>query len=319
MIRSPFVVVSVWLAVAAVAAPTAVRAAGWDGDQVAAPIALLPLVLPVAVVVLAVALLARQWPAAVLAALLLAAQVAWLAPRAVAEPAPAAGGRRLRVMAVNLLHGQADPAALVAAVKARRPDLLAASELTPRAAEALDRAGLAALLPYRAIHPDGGAAGTGLYARLPLRGASADGGGPMSFASPVASVGLGSEVVTVRAVHAQPPVADPTSWRRDLDLLRAAVAERPGPLVVMGDFNATADHARFRAILAAGVRDAHDARGRGLAGTWPVGRAYPPLVAIDHVLVSHELAVVAADAWRLPGSDHMAIAADLALRVPDVP
>jgi endonuclease/exonuclease/phosphatase (EEP) superfamily protein YafD len=125
--RSPFVVVSVWLAVAAVAAPTAVRAAGWDGDQVAAPIALLPLVLPVAVVV---ALLARQWPTAVLAALLLAAQVAWLAPRAVAEPAPAAGGRRLRVMAVNLLHGQADPAALVAAVKARRPDLLAASELT---------------------------------------------------------------------------------------------------------------------------------------------------------------------------------------------
>src|SRR5688500_17727825 len=104
----PLLAVLAWLSVAAVAVPTAVRLSGWEGDAVAAPIALFPFVVPVAVAVLVVALAARQWPAAVLAAVLLAAQVAWLAPRAMAEPVQAADGRRLRVMAVNLAHGFAD-------------------------------------------------------------------------------------------------------------------------------------------------------------------------------------------------------------------
>ena len=52
-------------------------------------------------------------------------------------------------------------------------------------------------------------------------------------------------------------------------------------------------------------------------GTWPAGRPFPPLVTIDHVLVSDELAVVGDATLRLPGSDHLAVTADLALRVSD--
>ena len=153
-------------------------------------------------------------------------------------------------MAVNLAHGDADTAALVAAVETRRPDLLAVSELTFRAEDALDAAGLAELLPHRTLHPD--RAGTGLYSRLPLRDAVADAGGPMRFASPQAGVGFGDQVVTVRAVHAHPPTGDLSRWRGDLEQLRAVVtALALGPLVIAGDFNATVDHAGFRAIPAA--------------------------------------------------------------------
>jgi endonuclease/exonuclease/phosphatase (EEP) superfamily protein YafD len=319
--RQPFQVrvaagVLAWLALAAVAAAVVTRAGGWEvgGAEGAAVLALLPLALPVTVVAGAVALAARVLPAVVAAVLLVAVQLTWLVPRAVAGQPPG-DGTRLIVMAANLQHGLADPAAVVRAVAVERPDVLALSELTPGAVAALDRAGLAALLPHRVLRAERGAGGTGLYATSPLTGEP--GPAPTTFNNPRATVRLAGRAVTLQAVHASPPFR-PGAWRRDLALLREATAEAAaaGPAVVLGDFNATADHAGFRAILAAGVRDAHDAAGRGLVGTWPADRRFPPLVAIDHVLVSEHFAVAGVGELALPGSDHLAVVADLVLRLP---
>ena len=52
--------------------------------------------------------------------------------------------------------------------------------------------------------------------------------------------------------------------------------------MVAGDLNGDRDHAAVRDLLDAGLRDAHDERGRGLARTWP---AAFPLLHLDHVLV----------------------------------
>lgn len=75
----------------------------------------------------------------------------------------------MKVMTVNLLFGTADPAALVALIKAEHPDVLVLVELTPAAIAALDRAGLRGELPYQVLRPFDRAAGTGIYARVPLR------------------------------------------------------------------------------------------------------------------------------------------------------
>lgn len=99
--------------------------------------------------------------AGLLAPLLLAAL---LVPRAVAD-GPVIGVP-VRVGSANLYYGQTDPAAVVEF--ARGLDVLSVQELTPEAVEALDAAGLAGVLPHRALTPGPGATGTGLYARRPL-------------------------------------------------------------------------------------------------------------------------------------------------------
>ena len=85
-------------------------------------------------------------------------------------------------------------------------------------------------------------------------------------------------------------------------------------MVVAGDLNADRDHALFRRLLATGLQDAHDVRGRGLARTWP---ASFPILHLDHVLVRDgagtRLVVLKVDEADLPGSDHKAVVADLAV------
>jgi endonuclease/exonuclease/phosphatase family metal-dependent hydrolase len=85
-------------------------------------------------------------------------------------------------------------------------------------------------------------------------------------------------------------------------------------VVVAGDLNADRDHAVFRRLLDAGLRDAHDEVGRGLARTWP---ARLPLLHLDHVLVrdSDDVRLVPLEVREVavPGSDHRGVVADVAV------
>ena len=158
-----------------------------------------------------------------------------------------------------------------------------------------------------------------MYARIPLADAGDPGrSGATTFTNPRATTSLGGRTITIQAVHTSPPVpARARAWRADLRVIGDALAATPGPLVALGDYNASRDHAGFRRLLSSGrVRDAHDTRGSGLVRTWPANRSWrpPPLVHLDHVLVSDHFAVLATREPTLPGSDHHAVVADLALR-----
>jgi len=50
-----------------------------------------------------------------------------------------------------------------------------------------------------------------------------------------------------------------------------------------------------------------------LLATWPAGRRLPSPVAIDHVLVDRRCGVRAVSIHAIPGSDHPAVLAELAL------
>jgi endonuclease/exonuclease/phosphatase family metal-dependent hydrolase len=127
------------------------------------------------------------------------------------------------------------------------------------------------------------------------------------------SVPLGGGRVAVQAVHPLPPITASSvrSWRATLRTLPPA--RRGPPRVIAGDFNATLDHRELRRLLDTGYADAADVTGGGLRTTWPVQRRRPP-VTIDHVLADERLAVLRYEVHELPGTDHRAVLAELALR-----
>nr|WP_049774404.1 MULTISPECIES: endonuclease/exonuclease/phosphatase family protein [unclassified Nocardioides] len=123
--------------------------------------------------------------------------------------------------------------------------------------------------------------------------------------------------LVVVPTHPQAPT-EPDLWRSDHAALLDAV-RRHDPDLVLGDLNATDDHAPMRALTDTGLRDAVELANGGCQRTWPaggrwqvIGLAAPPLTRIDHVLVGSRLAVVSVRTADLPSSDHRAVVAVLA-------
>jgi endonuclease/exonuclease/phosphatase (EEP) superfamily protein YafD len=222
----------------------------------------------------------------------------------------------LRILTLNALFGGADPAATVDAIRDLDVDVLAVQELTPALVRGLAGAGLADLLPSRHVDPDPGAAGAGLFSRFELTPLPSAAG--LLFVAPSARITVAGQPVTVRAVHPVAPIMGrQCDWHRDLGHLRDAMlaAEADGPQVVAGDFNASRDHRPFRDILAAGFADSADiARRRPWPGyTWPANRRWPPVMRLDHILVSPGITVSEARTVAIPGTDHRAVLAVLEL------
>jgi endonuclease/exonuclease/phosphatase family metal-dependent hydrolase len=257
-------------------------------------------------------LLRRKGPRAV-AALAGAALTAAVAPRALPSRQPIAGGPVLRVLTANLLVGRADASAVVALAAAKLADVLFVQELTADAVSGLERAGLARLLPYRAIDPvAGGPRGNGIYARYPLREEMT----APSGARPAARLDVPSAPpVRLVCAHPRPPrtsraINAAARWRTELEML-----PRPGaaPAILAGDFNATFDHAQFRRLVRLGYVDAARQTGNGLVPTWAPRPGQRGLLTIDHILVDPRCAVLATSVHKLPGTDHRAVYAEIRL------
>lgn len=308
------VAVAGWALAAGLVLLVAARLLGvQSGTLPALTMGLLPLLMLGAYPVLLAAMLLRRRRLAVLAVLLVGAQLLLAAPSLSAEPRPCAG-TRLRVVVANLLKSNPDPERAGRLLLSLRPDVLIVPELSERARVGLRDSGLLALLTEERVRDQAGRETVGLYSSLLLRDAQLLDVGEREW--PRATVDVGGVPVRLLAVHPFPPVS-PTAgrWRRSLAALDREVQATAGPLVAAGDFNADRDHASFRALLDGGVRDAHDELGRGLARTWPQPR---PLLHLDHVLVRDgeggQVAVCGVREQELPGSDHRAVVADLAVQ-----
>ena len=327
------------------AAVTATR--WWDVDPArrGAPLlvrvqALVPLVGPAALVVLAQALVTGAGGTAAAAGALLAVHAAlalpgwWVADRP-EESGPPLAGARVRVLSVNTWYGRADPAATAALVRRLRPDVLALVEVSPAALARLERAGATDRLPHRAGRAADDGVGTVVLSRwplaardddrlgsLPARGtASPAEGADRTSDNPLVEVRPpGTSPLLLRAVHPYYPALDDVApWRRQLRSLdrwtrEQAAAEPDVPLVVLGDLNATADHPALRRLLAprGPLVLASRAAGRGRPRTWPDVGPMSAVLALDHVLV-RGLRVHGSGTASLPGTDHAAAWADLEL------
>lgn len=296
-----------------------VRLSGLDAGPLVQLLAFTPYTVLGALLATVLAAALRRPAAAVVAGFATAALLACVAPRAVPDADPGPGdGVRLRVLTANLLMGGARPDALLRLVRERAVDVLAVQEFTPAAAAALEAGGIAALLPHRQLSAEPGTTGSGLYSRYPLTGAGLrrNGGG---FAQAYATVTVpGAAPVVVESAHPAAPyaIAALGDWRADLAAQPRATPDGPAR-VLLGDFNATLDHGPLRALIRSGYRDAADAVGAGLTGTWgPYDGDLIPPVTIDHVLADRRIGIRDAAVRGLPGSDHRTVYAELVLPGP---
>ncbi|MFD6894384.1 endonuclease/exonuclease/phosphatase family protein [Rhodococcus sp. NPDC060086] len=255
--------------------------------------------------------LLRYRVATAVAVLVVLAAVWIQAPRYIGESG-GAGGDALTVMQANILFGEADPITVVAEVEARRVDLLTVSELTAEAVDAFASEGLDRILPYHFVVPEPGAGGTGIWSRFPLSDEVEYDGFVMNQVSATADV-PGAGPVAVYAFHPVPPVYNTEVWADELSRLQEILESAPsGPVIVGADFNATYDHAQYRAMLTGRLRDTAEQVGAGLLFTYPAEARLPPVVGIDHILVAGGRAT-SVETVTLPGSDHRAVVAQIRL------
>ena len=319
MIRALF-----WACVGALAVPavtlTAARVVEADHGTLIRIESFTPLGLPLyaaLLVLLSVGAARRQGgrrPRVVAAGLALAGLLVhawWFAPQVTGDnPAPYAGAARITVMNANVYEGHADAQDLVDAVRAEHVDILVLEEITPALLEELDGLGLAELLPERIGEPDYMVAGTMMLANQPLTDHVRL---RTTFQGWEAKFGM----ITVLGVHPVAPV-DPAGWRADhAAILRQAEADDAD--LIVGDMNATPDHDVMRRLDEAGFRDAGELSNEGWQPTWPANHVgifplLPPLVRIDHVLVSDSLASLGTRTVDIAGTDHLALVATVAPR-----
>jgi endonuclease/exonuclease/phosphatase family metal-dependent hydrolase len=317
--RRVLVSVLLWLITLPVLAWAVVRLGGWEQGPAVQLFAFTPYAAAASVLPVLIALIARRWLTAAVAAVAAAMLIVCVLPRALPDHHRGPGsGVALHVLTGNMLIGGADPATIVALVRDHDVSVLALQEYTAAAQARLTAAGLDKLLPYSSLglpksHDNFDTTGSAFYSRFPITdaGVRQNGGGFQQAYGTVQPPGAAP--VRVESAHPVAPydVAVLKDWRSDL--AGEPVPDATGPTrILLGDFNSTLDHEPLRALIARGYRDAADADGKGLIGTWGPYRGHPlPPVTIDHVLVDERIGVSHVEMHGLPGSDHRAVLADL--------
>jgi endonuclease/exonuclease/phosphatase family metal-dependent hydrolase len=308
-----------WLAVAPPVVSAAARVARLDESSSLLILAdgLTPLLVPPALLALGIGLRQRRWTLAVLSGATAGAFL-WSTIPAIGVPAhvPPPGGTppALRLFNANLHAANPAVAPIAEEIRAAAPDLVTLQEVDPDGAAGLLRSGVAARFPYRVTEVRYGASGIALWSRFPLAESQVLDLGGMPFIR--ATVVLGARRLRFYTFHVVAPVGeDRARWKAQLRGIDEELRRERRPLVVAGDFNATRHHPSFRRLLSHRLADAHEQRGRGWATTWPRDRwPLPPLMRLDHVLVTPEVTVQSVREGVGRGSDHRPIVADLVLR-----
>ena len=218
----------------------------------------------------------------------------------------------ITVMTSNLFGGRGDAERIMELVRRYDVDVLALQELTPQALDRIEAAGGDEVFQGRAAEPRPGGAGNAILTRSPLRRVPSTEGWSLPH-EPAVDIRVRERAIRVRVAHPTTPVgrAHTAEWQAYLRALPAPSED--GRALLLGDFNATLDHADFRRLLGRGWRDAGGAAGEGLRPTWPVGRRILGLT-IDHVLFSERFALSDYQLREIPNSDHRAVIATLAVR-----
>ena len=279
--------------------------------QAALPVSMLPvwLVLPVAGV--------RRLPVRAVAALMLCIfHVFALYPAMGSRrlPAWARSAPTLAVVSANMSRLNRDPT-LAAALQGADGDVYVLVEVSAVVRADLEARGLLATLPYVAESGLVGADNVLIASKYPLADVVVERVGEVPVVS--ATVKTNNRSVRVIAVHPAAPSSSArlTEFRAWMRWAREQARVTKGPLVMAGDFNSSRFVPAMGELLAAGMTDAHEARGRGLSTSWPVGGSFkgPPFLRLDHILVRGPVVTRSVRDITVPGSDHLGIVAVVAV------
>lgn len=266
--------------------------------------------------VVAVVFRRRWWPACALVGGVAVLMLSIVLPRAVAGPPvdhPATDV--LSVLSFNVLDGEADVVALASAVSSYRPDLVVLPEAGADYRLRLDR--MLKNLHYRSWisvpKNEQGASGIVVLTAPRLGRVSTTELKLSTRFRGIQLTGAGLGDITVAAVHTASPTPQwLPDWAPELSVLQQWCTEGRGANIVVGDVNATLDHAPLRAAVP-DCLDAASESGQGLVATWPTRWPRWFGVQIDHVFMSGGIRASGVWVLDLPGSDHRAVLAQLVL------
>jgi endonuclease/exonuclease/phosphatase (EEP) superfamily protein YafD len=320
-------VVTAWLAVAAVAvvvvarhADVGVATSGSGATLLGVPLVAAQAAFPqlglVASLALLVGVLAGRRALAVtsglvaLAVLVPVVAVAW--PGGTAPP----GRHDLTVYVHNLRYDNATPEVAVDQALGSAADVLVLVEVTTAFRRRFEARGVDAAFPHQRWLPGDDAYGAAILSRRPLGDAPVPTEGARLAAAVPWGDGALDGTLDVVAVHTSAPISALRLrwWEQDLAVLARHAEGLAAPTLLAGDFNATWWHPAFARLLEAGLDDAHQRAGEALTPSWPAlglpRRLGPvlgigPFTRLDHALV-HQADVVAVVDRPGVGSDHRA-------------
>jgi endonuclease/exonuclease/phosphatase (EEP) superfamily protein YafD len=252
--------------------------------------------------------LVRRYPRVAVVLLCLAlAQAAPLFRYAGSNPVPPdeRAPQRFRILMANVLKDNPEYAKLEQLIQRERPDVVGLVELTQEWVEGL--ASVREEYPYRIEVPTG-FSGLALWFRAPPTVLDPpvyplEGAGPFLHAE----FRFAGRPRHLWLVHPRMPFA--RKGRPELETLARFIGGTPGSRIVIGDLNTTEGSPRFSDFLwATGLRDSR--LGFGRQPSWPTNLPYR--IALEHALLSEDLAVAARRLGPAVGSDHFPLILDLA-------
>ncbi len=265
----------------------------------------------------------RRRTLAVAGMALLLIQISWVVPALLSSHAATAEQRAhsIRIFDQNV-QGAINPTPdqVGAAIRASDADIVTLQEVAEPFIKRLDAMGATNDYPYRLAEAD-----QLVLSKFRLGASQRVGTGTYYFVerTPVVVRGM---TFTLYSVHMPAPLyeddfahdaahADTTFWDqayRDLDADMSALS---GPLIAVGDFNATLSHHGLRNLIKNGVVEASVELGHSFDRTWPVRGVFAPfgaLIRIDHVLL-RGITPIAIGEGDGSGSDHRSVTVDLGL------
>lgn len=310
---------------------------GLDGKRyIPLIVAFVPWMAVLSAAILLISLISRRRVLAVISALCLLTQLVWhagfLYPRvslssaartAVASATASVDDRYARLMTLNTRNGQADAAQIVRTVREQHVEVLALQELNSSMISRLNEAGIRELLPYSVVantsSSDNGGV-NGLWSAAPMSERTGDLIPIEASSIPAASIDFDGTVIRFGSVHPfSPRPSNQGLWDRGLGSI-SQLREDDHTFILMGDFNATWDHASFRYLLGGRFVDAGENAGEWFQMTYPANKRLfgwipvPAAVEIDHIVHDRSVVVGDLDAVTVSGSDHKALLGTLEVR-----
>lgn len=251
----------------------------------------------------------RMWKSAVVLAAVSILNTGYVAPWYIGTPdARCDSGESVRVVVANLLTSNRDYEAIRGFIDRTDPEMLVLLEYASHFERELD--GTLDAFDHTLTRRRRDNFGMAVYSEIPWQSTEVlrPAGGP----APQFHVVLRHRDTPVHlwAVHPLPPVKSSYVRQRNalLEHVGRQSGEVDGPVVVAGDLNTTMWSSAYRNLAARGFENAR--AGRGLLATWPSGF---PVLPIDHVLHTDEVAACGMRVGPAIGSDHRPLVVDLAL------
>lgn len=328
-----------WMATFGVMAVMVLRMTpnGLDGKRyIPLIVAFVPWMAVLSAAILLISLISRRRLLSVISVLCLVMQLVWhvgfLYPRvslssaartAVTAATVSVDDRYARLMTLNTRNGQADAAQIVQTVREQHVEVLALQELNSSMISRLNEAGIRELLPYSVVastsSSDNGGV-NGLWSAAPMSERTGDLIPIEASSIPAASIDFDGTVIRFGSVHPfSPRPSNQGLWDRGLGSI-SQLREDDHTFVLMGDFNATWDHASFRYLLGGRFVDAGENAGEWFHMTYPANKRLfgwipvPAAVEIDHIVHDRSVVVGDLDAVTVSGSDHKALLGTLEVR-----